>query len=251
MNEALIFSDIDLDNFQTNKASLKSKEIINQVKSLRLKYGENIILFDEKNQRACAQIEAIKKNELIVSNIKKLKQNKIDSPEITLCQALPKAKKLDFIIQKTTELGINKIIPFSSERSVPKLDESKEKKKTQRWQKIAIEAVRQSKLEHIPLVHDINSFEPLLKEFRKSKKTLKLFFWEEKKDISYTNIKHAIQMLPEYEKVVIVIGPEGGFSEMEANIAIESGFKMVNLGKTVLRVETVSIVIMSLLKFLK
>jgi 16S rRNA (uracil1498-N3)-methyltransferase len=161
---------------------------------------------------------------------------------ITIAQGLPKFDKLDFIIEKATELGVFKIIPLKTIRSVVKYDKEKSIKKVIRWQKIAKEAAEQSKRNSIPIIERVQEIEELIKK----EYNLKLLCTvnEDK-----NNIKHYLQNLRKDAKILVVVGPEGGFTDEEEQLFLNNGFKSVSLGENILRTETAPLFILSAIKY--
>lgn len=213
-------------------------------KILRLKKGDNITVCTVDGMEHRAVIANIDKN----VSVEVQESNKVDREsnlDIILCQALPKGKKMDFIIQKGAELGVKSFIPFISSRSISRPKESEGKIK--RWEKIALEASRQSGRNYIPTIETMTTMEELLKKFSGSddNKTLKLIPWESEKDNKLGNL-----MPIPYDKIVILIGPEGGFSTLEVNEAGGAGFMPVSLGKRLLRTETAGMAVVSIIQYL-
>ncbi len=166
--------------------------------------------------------------------------------EITLCQAIPKAEKMDGIIRHATELGVGRIIPFLAERSIPRWPAAKWPQKRERWQKIAVEAARQSGRIDIPEIGGIASFAEMLDSARNG--DLKLIPWEEESGIGIREVLRN----PKYDMMKsfsLVIGPEGGFGKEEINRARGAGFLSVSLGKRVLRVETAALAVVAILQY--
>jgi 16S rRNA (uracil1498-N3)-methyltransferase len=169
-----------------------------------------------------------------------------DGLEITLCQALPKAEKMDGIIRHATELGVGRIIPFIGGRSIPRWPEEKWPQKRERWQKIALDAARQSGRIDIPEIGGIASFTEMLDSARNAE--MKLIPWEEE---SGRGIREVLQD-PKYAGMKsshLVIGPEGGFDKEEIDRARAAGFLSVSLGKRVLRVETAALAVLAILQY--
>jgi|YNPMSStandDraft_2_1061718.scaffolds.fasta_scaffold01335_8 16S rRNA (uracil1498-N3)-methyltransferase len=199
---------------------------------LRLKIGNSIIVIDGKGKSFEAKI--IDKNKLEI--IEEDKKNIEDPFSLILCQALLKGEKMDMIIQKTTELGVKKIIPFVSERCI-----LKNTNKIERWRKIAKEASEQSGRNFVPEITDLTNFENLISKIDNG-----LLFWEkEEKPLIYL-----IKELDISKPIFLLIGPEGGFSEKEILNVREKGIKTASLGRRILRAETASIVSLSILNFL-
>ena len=160
-------------------------------------------------------------------------RSKIESNiQVSLAQSLPKGKKLEEIIEKNTEIGVYEFYPVISERSISRPDNPHDK--VTRWQKIALAAMKQSGRAKLPLVHPITEFIPF-KTNVKNFDTV-LFIWEKAtmpiRDVNLENSRN----------VLIIIGPEGGFSEHEAKIANSENVNMVSLGKRILRTETAGLI---------
>lgn len=201
---------------------------------LRLEVGDEIEVFDSQAKVYKAEIQETKKDQVVARIIKEIKENTELKVDITLAQCLPKGKKMDLIIQKATELGVNHILPVISERSIPKIEE-KEDRKLEHWGMIAKEAAEQSGRSRIPEISHLLHFTELLKEAKIYK--LALIPWEgEKKNRITGSLANGLT-----GKLLIIIGPEGGFSSEEVKQAKKAGIKPVSLGKRILRSETAAI----------
>lgn len=161
-------------------------------------------------------------------------------PKVIIVQALVKEQKMDYILQKACELGVYKIIPVNTERSVVKLDN--DKKKIDRWNKILKEASEQSKRCNIPILDKIYKFNELKTLDFKEK-----FICSTKENKKL--LKSTLSKININDTIVYVIGPEGGFSPSEEDILIENGYTPVSLGSNVLRTETASLFIMSAINY--
>jgi len=173
--------------------------------------------------------------------IKKEATNLINKLNITLVVPLLKEQKMDLILQKSTELGVDVIIPAIMERSIIKIDDRKVKQKIERWQKICKEASEQSKRLDIPKVADIHTFNDL-----KSIDGVKLICSTSEKT---QNLKNIIKKCQNYDKIILVIGPEGGLSEKEEKYLKEVGFISISLGNRIMRVETVPLFLLSIFNY--
>lgn len=210
---------------------------------LRCRKGDAITLFDGKGNSFKAEITKISPKE-VYAEIKSYLSPIPEPPlRLTLLQAVLKAQKMDLVIQKSTELGVTELIPIITERT-----EVRETRKLLRWQKIAIESARQCGRSTVPSVR-----EPVnLKEFFLSGSQLKgIVFWEEEG----IALKMAINTLNktfdlEKDKLFVLIGPEGGFTQEEVISAEGKGLLRVSLGKRILRAETASIVAVALVQVL-
>jgi 16S rRNA (uracil1498-N3)-methyltransferase len=212
---------------------------------LRLRKGDPLILFSGKGIEYGAVIRAVTRD-TVTADIIDRKDIRDNGIRITLAQALPKGPKMDFIIQKAAELGVNRIIPFDSSRSIPILTADKARSRTARWQKIAIEACQQCGRGDIPEVTEIHSFHEVLE--MPGKDDVKLIFWEEESGLG---IKHALRnrAAQSADDFFVIVGPEGGFSKDEVEAAIRQGCLSVSLGRRVLKVETASIAILAILQY--
>lgn len=169
-----------------------------------------------------------------------------DEIEITLCQAIPKAEKMEAIIRHATELGAGRIIPFFAERSIPRWPMAKSPQKRERWQRIAVEASRQCGRTDIPEIGEIGSFGEMLRSSQQE--SLNLICWEEE---SARGIREVLRD-PRHSGIkefLVVIGPEGGFDKDEIAQALPAGFLSVSLGKRVLRVDTAAAAVLSILQY--
>lgn len=157
--------------------------------------------------------------------------------EIYLFQGLPKADKMELIIQKTVELGVHAVVPVEMSRCVVKLDEKKKKSKRERWQSISESAAKQSKRNIIPEVYNAVSYKEMLK--MASEMDLFLVPYENKDGMKST--AQALTEVTKAKKIGILIGPEGGFDEKEIEEAVKAGGRTVSLGSRILRTETAAI----------
>ncbi|HBH86159.1 MAG TPA: 16S rRNA (uracil(1498)-N(3))-methyltransferase [Syntrophaceae bacterium] len=224
------------------------EQSLRYVKSvLRMKKGGRLILFDGAGWEYEAEIKTFFADRI---SIEVLKKSRIPDKalKIFLFQALPKAHKMDFIVQKATELGTDRIVSFQSARSVPRLSPDKARAKVSRWQSIAMEAARQCGRADIPEIAGILSFEEMLAYSKMD--PVKIIFWEEE---SERGIKEVLrdEKYAGTNGISVVIGPEGGFSRDEIETAAHQGFISVTLGKNILKVETATITILSIIQYEK
>lgn len=162
--------------------------------------------------------------------------------EITLLQALPEKERMELIIQKTTELGVSTIIPFKSERSISTDERDSLQKKSHRWQAVALKAAKQSRRPDIPSVKPFCSFEDALR----TDAGLKIMLWEKG---GLPSIKGVLRGYNGGGPVAIINGPEGGFTDEEAEAARKAGFVPVSLGNRVLRAETSAIAAVGMIAY--
>jgi 16S rRNA (uracil1498-N3)-methyltransferase len=212
---------------------------------LRMKEGDPLLIFNGSNWEYEAVIRRIttEKLEMEITDKRSLPAAAI---HVTLCQAIPKAGKMDGIIRHATELGTERIIPFLAERSIPRWRPEEFPAKRERWQKIAVEASRQCGRSDIPQIGEIVTFERMLHDLPEG--GLRLIPWEEEKKTGIRHILHDPSRAKMTE-LVLAIGPEGGFSMEEIERASQAGFISVSLGNRVLRVETASLAVLAILHY--
>lgn len=228
--------------FSSNINEITGSDARQIQKVLRSKTGDKLIVCDGTTKSYLAEISDIKKDSISINIKKELHEDTEPKVKITLAQCLPKGSKIDYIIQKSVELGVFDIIPVSSERSISRI-EGKEDKKKERWQKISKEAAEQSGRQIIPQIHSPISFDNLLS---KQNYDLKLIPWELEKKNHLRNVLKSVGTGRDLSlRIMVVIGPEGGFSQDEINKAKSSGFTSISLGKRILRTETAPIAVIS------
>ena len=212
---------------------------------LRMKQGEEVWISDGgKKEYRCA-IEAFSPDEVLLHIIYAQEPDYELPSRIYLFQGLPKADKMELIIQKAVELGAYEVIPVETKRCVVKLDGKKAAKKVDRWQQIAESAAKQSKRMLIPHVHEVITFKEALKYAQSM--DIRLIPYELAKGMQET--KEILAAIEPGQSVGIFIGPEGGFEEKEIEAAIDEGAKPITLGKRILRTETAGLAILSVLMF--
>ncbi len=206
----------------------------------RVKPGEKVWLFDEQGTNYLAKVEDIKKDRTSMSLLQTLDKNK-PKIKITLAQALLKSKKMDLIIQKSTELAVTNIIPVTTARTIVKVEE-KIQKKIERWKKIALEAVKQSQKSFLPSILSPMSIEELVERKGDEKK---LLLSENKgkylRDILIESLGSELNILKPPSSVLVLVGPEGGWTDEEEKFILNSGYVAVSLGEKTLRAETAAL----------
>ncbi|RBP68920.1 16S rRNA (uracil1498-N3)-methyltransferase [Alkalibaculum bacchi] len=212
-------------------------------KSLRVKIGEKVELSNGKGLEYIATVQEIDKNQVLLEIIEKTTNSSEMPVKITLYQGLPKATKMDLIVQKTVELGVTNIVPVIMERTIVEMDK-KANKKIERWQKISEEAAKQSKRGIIPIIKPVVKLKNIDKEFEKN--DLNLIAYENEDD---SNLKKILEAHNKVQKIGVLIGPEGGISEKEAQYLKELKAKSISLGKRILRTETAGMAALSMLVY--
>ncbi|MCH8055169.1 MAG: 16S rRNA (uracil(1498)-N(3))-methyltransferase [Deltaproteobacteria bacterium] len=167
------------------------------------------------------------------------------SLNVTLAQGLGKGGEMDWVVEKATELGVRTIVPFLSSHTVPRLDSKKIERRHARWKKIALSAAKQSGRTRIPEILGLSEFGDLVR--RPWPCELKLLFWKKESLQGPAQIR---EKTVRPDSLLLVIGPEGGFSPDEASEAMRHGFKSIRLGKRILKSETAALASLSLIQFL-
>jgi 16S rRNA (uracil1498-N3)-methyltransferase len=241
--------------------TIRGSEARHMTRVLRMGRGDRFILMDGKGTRFQAIIESAGRREVLVTLEKPLPQPLPSPVEITLGQALLKYRAMDYVIEKTSELGVHRILPFSSERTVVRLNKERFDNKKQHWREIAHSAAKQSDRKLPVEIGPLSSFEALIGSSR-AEDGLKVILWEEE---MATDLKGVLRESPPFtptlpspsrgrvwegvKKFLGIVGPEGGFSEKEVRAAEEAGFVSVSLGQRVLRAETAAITLVAIVQY--
>ena len=232
---------IKKENFIGDKVKIDGADF-NHIKNvLRMKKGEQFLVSFEGWSSLC-ELDSFE-NDFVLANV--IEQGFQDTSlpiDLYLFQGLPKSDKLELVIQKAVELGAHQIIPVQMERCIAKIEGNKVKQKTERFNSIAESSAKQSKRTIIPKVSEPLSFKNAL-EFAKELDLL-LIPYENEQGILST--KDALSKIKKGDKVGVLIGPEGGFSPSEIDLARQVGIS-ISLGKRILRTETASITALSML----
>ena len=229
------FKDTKLNEFE-----LSDDDSYHIIKVMRNNIGDNIEVVIDKKLYIC---EIIEMNKLV--KVKKIEEVICDSElpcNVTIAQSLVKEQKMDLILQKSCELGVSEIIPINATRSIVKLDK-KEEKKVERWNKILKEASEQSKRIVIPKVNEIMD----IKDLAKLDYDIKILCTVNELSMS---LKEVLNKDLNNLKILLVIGPEGGFTDSEEKILIDNGFISTTFGRRVLRTETASLYALSIINYI-
>lgn len=208
-------------------------------KVLRMQPGDKIQIVSDDGVTAIAEIVSLQADNVVVKCLEKLAESHEPSVNITLAQGLAKGEKMDFIIQKAVEMGASSIVPVAMEHSVVRLEGAKADKKVERWQKIAEAAAKQSKRDIIPQVQAVQTMQQMLANNDLQHKII-AYECEDR-----LGLKTALQRCDNLRELLLIIGPEGGISEFELELARKNGAVPVSLGKRILRAETAGVVALS------
>lgn len=234
--------------FQADRAIITGDDAHHMSRVMRMEPGDQIIVCNEDKACHFATIKQMNGQEIEVT-LDSVIEAQTELPiEVTIAHGLPKGDKFEWVIQKATECGASEFIPLNMERSVVKLDAKKAGKKVERWNKIAKEAAEQSHRQMVPTVTDVYTFKQLLD--RASQYDVCLFAYEETaKQGQLAQLKQSLSEIQVNGKMLVVVGPEGGISEKEETLLLQSGFKPCALGPRILRTETAPIYILSAISY--
>lgn len=238
---------IAAEQFDGSSVRLIGEDAFHAVRVMRMKPEEKFIASDGISRVVLAAVREADSSEVVADIVEELPMDSESSWSVTIAQSLPKGDKMELVIQKGTEIGAYAFAPFQSERMIVQYDGKKEAKRLERWSKIAKEAAEQSHRCRVPAIEPVRSWREL-KEFIQTF-DLALFCYEREGDAADSRgIRDAVLDWKRAgkqsadPKVLLIVGPEGGFTEREADEAEAAGAFIVGLGRRILRTETAGIV---------
>ena len=223
---------------------------VNHIKNvLRQKSGDKITICDtSKEQDYLCKIDKIEEKSIDCNIIEKLENNTESNVKVTIFQGLPKADKMELVIQKSVELGVYDITPLQMKRCVVKLNEKDKAKKIQRWQKISEVAAKQCGRNIIPKINNIVNVKEVCNLCNEYDIVL-IAYENEKENTLKKELKNLKKLDKEEIKVAVIIGPEGGIAPEEIKMFEENGAKIITLGNRILRTETVALSVLSIIMY--
>lgn len=223
---------------------------VNHIKNvLRQKSGDKITICDtSKEQDYLCEIDKIEEKSIGCNIIEKLENNTESNVKVTIFQGLPKADKMELVIQKSVELGVYDITPLQMKRCVVKLNEKDKAKKIQRWQKISEVAAKQCGRNIIPKINNIVNVKEVCNLCNEYDIVL-IAYENEKENTLKKELKNLKKLDKEEIKVAVIIGPEGGIAPEEIKMFEENGAKIITLGNRILRTETVALSVLSIIMY--
>ena len=215
-------------------------------KVLRLKPGARIQVTDGRGRLGEARVHRIERDHVVVEILKRFTSRPAASRALVVAQALLKDRKMDGLIRALTELGMTTWMPFGSTRSVPQPDHRRLQARKERWARIAREAVKQCGRRHLPEIRPVGGLGDVIHAAQGF--AHKIMFWE---------AAEALPIKPRGDlaaadsgSVILVVGPEGGFTDLEAETARRADFQLASLGPRILRAETATLAAVSLVQYL-
>ncbi|MDF2568379.1 MAG: hypothetical protein K0R90_1835 [Oscillospiraceae bacterium] len=227
-----------VENIAEKKATITGEDAKHIVKSLRMTTGEKLVICDNKGYDYECVIDKLG-DAVELSILSREKNQSEPNANVVLFQAMPKSDKMDFIIQKAVELGVNQIVPVLTSRCVSRPDKKSMSKKTERYQKIAVEAAKQCGRGKIPVVDNIIDYTECLSKMQKFEKSM-LFY-----ELGGRRIDEIITQ--DMKDIAILVGSEGGFEQSEVELAVQKNIAVATLGKRILRCETAPLCSLSII----
>ena len=230
-------------NLEQNTCVIEGEDVKHISRVLRCRENDKLEVCDMDNNEYICEIKEINKDNILLDIIEKVNIKRESNLKVKLYQGMPKGTKMELILQKLTEIGVDEIVLVQAKRSVTKIDNKKEDKKIERWERIIYEAAKQSKRAKIPKLTGVLTFKEALADMQNN--DLNICPYENERTIS---IKEAIKD-SSANTIGIFVGPEGGFEEEEIEKIQEIDGKVVSLGPRILRTETASVVASSIVLY--
>ncbi|GAA0698474.1 16S rRNA (uracil(1498)-N(3))-methyltransferase [Paraclostridium ghonii] len=230
-------------NLENNKCIIEGEDVKHISKVLRCRIGEELEICDNDNNEYICEITNIDKSQVELNILEIVDVKRESDLKIKVYQGLPKGPKMEMILQKLTEVGVDEIILVQTKRTVVKVDDKKEDKKIERWERIIYEAAKQSKRGKIPRLRGVLSFKEALDDMKTNNLNIAPYENERTK-----SIKQSIKGV-DIKNIGIFVGPEGGFEDVEIKAIEEIGGQSVSLGPRILRTETASLVASSIVLY--
>jgi len=212
---------------------------------MRAKAGQEIILVDDENQVARMEMTAFREDAVTLTLLERLEADTESPIALVLAQCLLKSDKMDMVVQKAVELGAVGVIPVRSQNCVVRYDAKKAAARQQRWQKIADEAAKQCGRTALLAVDPVTDIKALIAAEKECEDSVLVFFYENE---DTQTVKEYLRQIKS-RRIVLLVGPEGGFSLDEAKAVEEAGGKSVTLGPRILRAETAALTAMSVVQY--
>jgi 16S rRNA (uracil1498-N3)-methyltransferase len=237
-----------VDSMDDTQATIQGEDVHHITRVMRMSIGDSLICCNPTGKVARCTITEIT-NESVLANVVEWIEDSVELPiNVIIVSGLPKGDKLEYVIQKGTELGASEFVPFIAARSIVKWDEKKGNKKVERWEKIAKEAAEQSHRTKIPNVQTPLTFKQLL-SLGESYKYKLIAYEEDAKSGEKSNLASTLENMKPGDSLLVVIGPEGGLSEKEVELLRETGFVSCSFGPRILRAETAPLYLLSAVSY--
>jgi 16S rRNA (uracil1498-N3)-methyltransferase len=231
-----------------NNAIINGEDVHHITRVMRMGIGDEVICCDTHENIAVCKITEITNETVLITVVKWMESTSEIPIKVTIASGLPKGDKLEYVIQKGTELGAAEFVPFIAARSIVKWDDKKGTKKIERWNKIAKEAAEQSHRTKIPMIKAPQSLKKLI-EYSETFQYKIVAYEEEAKRGEQARLANVFDRLNTGESLFVIIGPEGGLTDQEVSLLTENGFIACGFGPRILRTETAPLYVLSAVSY--
>ena len=236
---------VNSNQINENEIYIKGEDVNHIENVLRLNVEEEVLVGDVTNAKTyLCKIDKMEKEEVMLSIVRNIEKTTEPNVYLHIFQGLPKADKMEQIIQKCTEIGASEFTPVVMSRCIVKIEKKDEEKKVERWRKIAETAAKQSKRDIIPKINFPENLKNLYENLKNYDIVL-VAYEEENENLIKNELKNNNQL----KKIAVIIGPEGGLEKEEVELLKKNGAKVVSLGKSILRTETAPVVMSSVIVY--
>ena len=241
---------IFLEDVTAEKITIIGNDAHHLACSLRARRGDKITAVDKRGRSAVIELVDFDRNAINAQRISDIREIPV-TRKIILADCLPKQNRLDNIIEKATELGVDEIVPLISDRTIARPNSFREKSKLERWARIAKETAEQCARDTIPEIGNIRDLETWLEEIMPldEKNFFLLFCWEKEQTTTVHEVLSAYKNSGAGKNLIVLIGPEGGFSDREVHKITAAGGVSVTLGKRVLKTDTAAICALAMINY--
>ena len=241
---------IFLEDLTADKITISGDDARHLAYSLRARRGDRLTAVDRAGRRALIELTDFDRNAINAQRVGEIQLVAVEK-KIILADCLPKQNRFDNIVEKATELGVDKIQPLISERTIARQNNFREKSKMERWQRIAKESAEQCARDTVPEIANIRELDDWLQEISPlADETLFLLFcWEKEQSTTVREVLRGFKSSGADKNLVVLIGPEGGFSDREVREIKLAGGVSVTLGKRVLKTDTAAISVLAMINY--
>ncbi|MUV39589.1 16S rRNA (uracil(1498)-N(3))-methyltransferase [Lentibacillus sp. JNUCC-1] len=236
-------------SWRNDKILIKQDDAHHIARVMRMDTGDTIVCVDPGGHAALCKIETVAQQQVVCALVEWMEQTPELPVDITIVQGLAKGDKMEYVLQKGTEMGASGFIPFQAARSVVKWDQQKAHKKLNRYEKIVKESAEQSHRTRIPVIHNPMELQDIINVSGDYDVTMLAYEEEAKIKSRHAALSGIIQELEPGKKLLVVIGPEGGLTLEEANEMQKNGFLAVRTGPRILRTETAALYILAAVSY--
>ena len=241
---------IFLEDLTADKITIRGDDARHLAYSLRARRGDRLTAVDRSGRSAVIELTDFDRNAINAQRVGEIQLVAVDR-KIILADCLPKQNRFDTIVEKATELGVDRIVPLISDRTIARPNSFREKAKLERWTRIAKESAEQCARDTIPEIGNIRDLDTWLNEITPidEKNFFLLFCWEKEQSTTVREVLSDFKASGADKNLIVLIGPEGGFSDREVRRIIVAGGVSVTLGKRVLKTDTAAISVLAMINY--